>query len=87
MTPLFLFFFENFIEDIQHLFTPYARSRSDSLNLNPIALFTYRHVNLLPWISFLLGMALGILGFPGRRMVKGTAEADTTQIEKSDSPE
>ena len=87
MTPLFLFFFENFIEDIQHLFTSYAHSRSDSLNLNPIALFTYRHVNLLPWISFLLGMALGILGFPGRRMVKATAEANTAQMEKADSPE
>lgn len=87
MAPMFLFFFKNFIEDIQHLFTPYARSQSDSLNLNPIALFTYRHVNLLPWISFLLGMALGILGFPSRRMVKATVEADTAQMEKADSPE
>lgn len=87
MAPLFLFFFENFIEDLQHLFTPYARSRSDSLNLNPIALFTYRNVNLLPWISFLLGVALGILGFPGRRPVKDVSEAAMAQTEKSDSPE
>jgi hypothetical protein len=35
--------------------------------VNPISLFTVRHTNLLPPLSFLAGAVLGLLGFPRRR--------------------
>lgn len=42
-------------------------SFSQEIPVNPISLFTTRHVDLLSPLSFLAGAVLGLLGFPGRR--------------------
>lgn len=42
-------------------------SFSQEIPANPISLFTVRHTGLLPPLSFLAGVVLGLLGFPGRR--------------------
>lgn len=42
-------------------------SFSQEISANPISLFTVRHTGLLPPLSFLAGVVLGLLGFPGRR--------------------
>ena len=42
-------------------------SFSQEIPVNPIMLFTTRHLDLLPPLGFLAGAALGLLGFPGRK--------------------
>lgn len=87
MAPWFCYLAQGLWEQLQYLWGNGSFSHTSSFRLNAFVLFAARHPKVLSLGSALCGAALGILGFPGRRMVKATAEADTTQIEKSDSPE
>lgn len=87
MAPWFCYLAQGLWEELQYLWGNGSFSHTSSFPANALLLFVARHPKMLSLGSALCGAALGILGFPGRRMVKATAEADTTQIEKSDSPE
>lgn len=87
MAPWFCYLAQGLWEQLQYLWGNGSFSHTSSFRLNAFVLFAGRHPKVLSLGSALCGAALGILGFPGRRMVKVTAEVNTAQMEKTNSPE